>query len=150
MELFDLRLPVAGAPVTISVPAGHNTILFVRRGELAIGGGEAQGSDRRPWITPLLLLLPATDASRPLPPSLSTDCSHPRFEPAGEGAEEEVVGPQVSTRIQFEGPRSCCCWADCCCLADPNSCRLTASALGLSLQLSTDSLCPRFEPAAVD
>ena len=35
-------------------------------------------------------------------------------------------------------------------LPAPNSCRLTAPTLGLSLQLSTDCSHPRLEPAAAD
>ena len=38
LELFDISLPRSAAPVTLRLPAGHTAILFVRRGELAVGG----------------------------------------------------------------------------------------------------------------
>lgn len=41
VELWDVHLPTTGTPVEIEVPAGHNVVLFVREGELRVGGGGA-------------------------------------------------------------------------------------------------------------
>jgi len=41
VELFDLSLPHIARPVTLRVPDGHNCILFVRKGEIAVGGAVA-------------------------------------------------------------------------------------------------------------
>ena len=38
VELWDLHLPVEGRTVLLHVPEGHNTIIFVRKGMIALGG----------------------------------------------------------------------------------------------------------------
>jgi redox-sensitive bicupin YhaK (pirin superfamily) len=49
VELWDVHLPTAGAPVELEVPDGHNLIVFVRQGALRVGASgverdvEAQG-----------------------------------------------------------------------------------------------------------
>ena len=39
VELFDISLPRVSELVELSLPAGHTALLFVRKGELAVGGG---------------------------------------------------------------------------------------------------------------
>jgi len=38
VELWDVHLDVPDAPVELEVPNGHNCIVFVRSGELRVGG----------------------------------------------------------------------------------------------------------------
>jgi len=38
VELFDLELRAADTPVELPVPAGHNTVVFVRSGEISVEG----------------------------------------------------------------------------------------------------------------
>jgi len=38
VELWDLHLPVEGRTVLLHVPEGHTTIIFVRKGMIALGG----------------------------------------------------------------------------------------------------------------
>ncbi|GHP06164.1 hypothetical protein PPROV_000491100 [Pycnococcus provasolii] len=40
VNLWDIALPTANRPVEIEVPANHNTIVFVRRGKIAVGPSE--------------------------------------------------------------------------------------------------------------
>ena len=44
VELWDVHLPTPSAPVLLKVPDGHNTIVFVRSGELEVG---PEGEERR-------------------------------------------------------------------------------------------------------
>jgi len=42
VELWDVSLPVAEKPVLLRVPEGHNAIIFVRKGSIALGPSEAE------------------------------------------------------------------------------------------------------------
>ena len=44
VELWDVDLPTQKAPVLLTVPEGHNAVIFVRSGELTIG---VEGSEQR-------------------------------------------------------------------------------------------------------
>jgi len=37
VELWDVQLPTKGVPVELDLPAGHNAVVFVRKGEIALG-----------------------------------------------------------------------------------------------------------------
>ena len=50
VELFDISLPRIAAPVILRLPPGHNTIVFVRKGELAIGGEDDGSSGAQPQV----------------------------------------------------------------------------------------------------
>jgi redox-sensitive bicupin YhaK (pirin superfamily) len=42
IELWDVSLPTAERPVALSVPEGHNAMIFVRRGAIALGARGAE------------------------------------------------------------------------------------------------------------
>lgn len=44
VNLWDIDLPVANAPVELDVPEGHNTVVFVRKGAIAVGPEEKPGN----------------------------------------------------------------------------------------------------------
>jgi len=42
VELWDVSLPLAGKSVLLRLPEGHNAIVFVRKGSIALGPSEAE------------------------------------------------------------------------------------------------------------
>lgn len=50
VELWDVQLPTKGVPVELDLPAGHNAVVFVRKGRSPSGRrGRSTRSGRKAW-----------------------------------------------------------------------------------------------------